>query len=349
MEIKKLAQTLEDIKRTREDGTHFWYARELCPLLGYANWRNFEPTIERAKESCKTSKEIVEVHFAHVRKTQKSRNQYSEIDIEIDDYELTRYACLLIAQNGNPRIIEIAFAQMYFAIQTRKQELFENQVQEIERLIARKRLAETDREFAGTVLNRNVDKPSLAEIISIGDYVLFGNNSTKDMKRKLFISAQGRALADFLPTITIKAKDLAAEATTFNTKEKDLWGKERIKQEHIKSNKSAREFLLNLDIIPEKLPPAEDIKKIERRHEKQIKIATKNLKQEIQNDEKEELLIEIPNGTTMDQLLKIRDLFSANPGNGKVILKLKDKKVLIKQRITVTEQISFLVMKILDL
>ncbi len=253
MEIKKLAETLEGIKHTKEDGSEYWYARDLWELLGYSSWRNLEPSIDRAKDSCNSSKEPIEVHFASIRKTQKSRNQYGETVIHIDDYELTRYACYLIAQNGDPRIPEIAFAQMYFAIQTRRQELLVSQIEEIERLIARKQLAESNREFAGTVLTRNVNRAGLAEIISIGDYVLFGNNSTKDMKKRLMIRAKGRALADFLPMVTIKAKDLAAEATTFNTKQKSLYGKELIKQEHIKSNESARKFLLNLDIIPEKL------------------------------------------------------------------------------------------------
>lgn len=148
MEIKKLAETLEDIKRVRDDSSEFWYAKELFSLLGYSSWRNFEAAIDRAIESCKASGEMVKVHFARVRKTQKSSNQYGETEIQVDDYELTRYACLLIAQNGNPRIPQIAFAQMYFAIQTRKQELFEHQIEEIERLIARRQLAETDREFA---------------------------------------------------------------------------------------------------------------------------------------------------------------------------------------------------------
>jgi DNA-damage-inducible protein D len=343
MEIKKLAESLEEIRRTKQDGSEYWYARDLWPLLGYTRWGNFLPTLDRAKESCKTGGFVVEDHFLHAKQMVKLGSGSQR---EVDDYELTRYACYLIAQNGDPRIPEIAFAQMYFAIQTRKQELIADQVKEIERLIARKQLAETDREFAGTILSRDVDKSGLAEIISVGDYVLFGNKSTKDMKKRLMIKVTNRALADFLPTITIKAKDLAAEATIFNTKQKNLLSKDGIKEEHIRSNKSARNFLLNLDIIPEKLPPAEDIKKVERRHQKQIKIASKSIPSKL--EEVEELLIEIPEGTTTNQLLEMKGLFLANPGKGSVILQLKDKKVLIKQKINLTENISRCVMAILN-
>lgn len=343
MEIKKLAESLEEIKRIKQDGSEYWYARDLWSLLGYTRWGNFLPTLDRAKESCKTGGFVVEDHFLNAKQMVKLGSGSQR---EVDDYELTRYACYLIAQNGDPRIPEIAFAQMYFAIQTRKQELIAEQVKEIERLIARKQLAETDREFAGTILSRGVDKSELAEIISVGDYVLFGNKSTKDMKKRLMIKATNRALADFLPTITIKAKDLASEATIFNTKQKNLLSKEGIKEEHIRSNKSARNFLLNLDIIPEKLPPAEDIKKVERRHQKQIKIASKFIRSKL--EEAEELLIEIPEGTTTSQLLEMKDLFLANPGKGSVILQLKNKKVLIKQKINLTENLSRCVMAILN-
>jgi DNA-damage-inducible protein D len=345
MEIKKLAETLEEIKLTKEDNSEYWHARDLWTLLGYTRWGNFLPSLERAKESCRTSGFVVQDHFLHAK---KMVNLGSGSQREIEDYELTRYACYLIAQNGDPRIPEIAFAQMYFAIQARKQELVAEQIEEIERLIARKRLAETDREFAGNVLSRDVDRSSLAEIISVGDYVLFGSNSTKDMKKKLHITVKGRALADFLPTITLKAKDLAAEATTFNTKQKNLVGKEMIKEEHIKSNKSARGFLLNLDIFPEALPPVEDIKKVERRHQRQIKIASRAPKINLKEIESEELIIEIPEGTDTTQLKEMKELFLNNPGKGTVTLQLKDRKIRIELKVNLTKNVFMRVMEILN-
>ncbi len=346
VEIKKIAKTLEDIKKSDDDDPAYWYARDLYEILGYVRWENFITAIEKAKQSCQTSGFAVKDHFRDVT---KMVNIGSGSQRSISDYRLTKYACYLIAQNGNTKIPEIAFAQMYFAIQTEKQELISDQIEEIERLIARKQLADTDKEFAGTVLSRDVDQGGLAEIISIGDYVLFGSNSTKDMKRKLMIRSKGRALADFLPTITLKAKDLAAEATTFNAKIKDLRGKELIKAEHIKSNRSARNFLLDLEIVPEELHPSEDIKKVERRHAKQIKIATKNPGLLEQNDDNEELVIEIPAGTTREKLLELNTLFLDTPGKGRIILKFSDRKVLINPKVNITKELSLKVMSLLEL
>lgn len=343
MEIRKLAETLEQIKKIKPDGTEYWCARDLWSLLGYSSWRNFKPAIERAMESCQKSGFVVLEHFAQTRKkAQLGLNKTSELE----DYDLTRYACYLIAQNGNPKIPEIAFAQRYFAIQTRRHELVVEQIAEIERLIARKQLAKADKDFAGVVLSREVNTDGLREIISIGDYVLFGNNTTNEMKKRLHIHTKGRALADFLPTVTIKAKDLAAEATTYNAKMKDLHGKEKIMQEHMKSNQSAREFLLALDIIPENLPPAEDIKKVERRHEKQQKLA--NSPREIhEEDTSHELMIDIPEDIEHDQILLMKELFDVNPGDGKIILKFEDKKILIRN-VEISDELPVHLMEILN-
>lgn len=266
MQLKLLAQTLDDIRH--QNGNEYWYARDLWQLLGYARWSNFLPAVERAKESCRTSGFVVEDHFLGV---QKMVDLGSGSQREIDDYKLTRYACYLIAQNGDPRIPEIAFSQMYFAMQTRKQEVLEKNIEEIERLISRQKLVETEREFAKTIYERGVDSRGIGEIKSAGDTALFGGHNTLKMKQRLGLKNSRKPLADVLPTVTLKAKDLATEMTTVNTKKKELHGTRPIKFEHIKNNANVRKALVDTDIYPEELPAAEDVKKIESRHRKQKK------------------------------------------------------------------------------
>lgn len=279
MEIKKLAKTLEDIKNTDDSGIEYWFARELYPLLGYKQWRNFSNAIEKAQHSCITSGEEAEEHFVGASKTLKSKNQYGETEgRSVNDYRLTRYACYLIAQNGDPRISEIAFAQMYFAIQTRKQEIIEQNIEEIERLVARQKLTETEKDFTNTIYSRGVDSKGLQEIRSAGDKELFGGYDTQAMKKKLKVENQKKPLADYLPTVTIKAKDLAAEMTTFNTKRKNLQGKSPIKKEHMSHNKGARKLLTDGGIYPEKLPSEEDIKQLEKKHKKNKKLLDRKKK-----------------------------------------------------------------------
>lgn len=268
MKLKILYQTLDSVRH--QNGEEYWYARDLWILFGYANWRNFQRTIEKAKESCTTSGEDVNFHFADVRKMKKIG--YNKVERNITDYKLTRYACYLIAQNGDPRIPEIAFAQMYFAIQTRKQEVMEKTIEEIERLISRKKLQDTEKEFSKTLYNSGVDGQGIGEIRSAGDKVLFGGKTTQDMKIRLGLGHNNpKPLADVLPTITLKAKDLAQEMTTVNTKRQNLLGKTPIKFEHQKNNAGIRGALVKSNIYPENLPAAEDTKKIESRHKKQQK------------------------------------------------------------------------------
>lgn len=267
MQLKLLAQTLEDIKKVNADGIEYWSARDLYELLGYAEWRNFQKTaITKAKESCKTNGQLIVDHFVA---SNKLINAGKGATRQVDDMELSRLACYLIAQNGDPRKPEIAFAQMYFAMATRKQELLEQAANEVERLVAREQLGETELEFGKVLWERDVDGPGIAEIRNAGDQALFGV-STKQMKSKLGVKKG--PLANVLPTVTIKAKSLAAEITTVNAKRKDLRGKSIIKGEHTNNNRNVRKALTDADIHPEELPAEEDVHKIETRHKEQKKL-----------------------------------------------------------------------------
>jgi DNA-damage-inducible protein D len=258
--IVKLNKSFEE-SAYEQDGVEYWLARELQELLGYSDWRNFLNAVDKAKESCKTTGEAVLDHFVDVTKMVKIG---SGAERKQDDIMLTRYACYLIAQNGDPKKEQIAFAQSYFAIQTRKQELLEERIRLNERLQAREKLAATETELSKNIYERGVDNKGFANIRSKGDWALFGGFTTSNMKKKLGIP-ENRPLADFLPTITITAKQLATEITNFNVKQHDLKGEARITDEHVKNNKDVRGLLGKSGIKPEQLPAEEDIKKLERR------------------------------------------------------------------------------------
>jgi len=271
--IVQLNKTFEESAYT-QNGVEYWMARDLQKLLDYTEWRNFLLVIDKAKIACMNSGQNISDHFVDVNKMVKLG---SESERQIEDIMLTRYACYLIAQNGDPRKEQIAFAQSYFAIQTRKQELLEERIALVERVRVREKLADTESELSGVVYERGVDGESFARLRSKGDHALFGGYTTLDMKKKLGVPEK-RPLADFLPTITIKAKDLAAEITSFNTKKNNLRGEPIITSEHIKNNRDVRDLLGKSGIRPEALPPEEDIKKLQRRLKSEEKKIAKNVK-----------------------------------------------------------------------
>ena len=258
-EMKDLFKKFEEAAQQIED-IECWSARELQTLLGYAQWRNFELIIQKAKVTCEGAGEKVAYHFADVS---KMITLAKGAERQIDDILLTRYACYLIAQNGDNRKKEISFAQTYFAVQTRKAEIVEQRLLEYERLKAREKLSQTEKQLSGILYERGVDNRGFAIIRSKGDQALF-NLTTAQLKKKLG-APESRPIADFLPTISIKAKDLAAEMTSVNVINKDLRGVPLIQNEHIDNNTAVRNMLIDRGITPEKLPPAEDIKKVQRK------------------------------------------------------------------------------------
>ena len=258
-EIQNLFQKFEQIT-TEIEGVECWSARELQVLLGYSKWENFLKVIEKAKLACENAGEKIPYHFPDVRKTIAMPKSAEK---QIDDTLLTRYACYLIAQNGDARKMEIAFAQTYFAVQTRRAEIVEQRLLDYERVRAREKLSQTEKQLSGILYERGVDDKGFAIIRSKGDQALF-KMSTQNLKKKLNIPEK-RPVADFLPTISIKAKDLAAEMTGINVQNKDLKGQNPIEKEHIDNNDAVRNMLIIRGIQPENLPPSEDVKKTKRK------------------------------------------------------------------------------------
>ena len=270
--IKSLTNDFEGHSQNTENGIEFWFARDIQHLLGYSEWRNFNKVISKAKTSCEASGNLILDHFVDVNKMVVIG---SGTEREIDDIMVTRYACYLIAQNGDPRKEQIAFAQNYFAIQTRRFELIAKRIDDWERLNARQKLTLSEKELSELIFEKTGNDKNFGIIRSKGDQALFGGKNTSQMKKKLGIP-ESRPLADFLSTIVIKAKDFATEITVFNTKDKGLSSERSISSEHVKNNLGVRKLLLDRKIVPENLPPEEDIKKLERRVNSETKSIGKN-------------------------------------------------------------------------
>jgi DNA-damage-inducible protein D len=258
--IEALMGDFEAHAQFHEDGVEYWLARDLQHLLGYGEWRNFCSVISKAKTACEVSGKAVGNHFVDVNKMVQIGSGSVR---EIDDLMLTRLACYLIAQNGDSSKPQIAFAQSYFAAQTRRAELIEKRLLEVERLVARQKLSSTEKELSQIIFEQTGDDKGFGLIRSKGDQALFGKN-TQSMKSQWKVPA-GRPLADFAPTIILKAKDFAAEITIFNSKANELATEAEISSEHVTNNNAVRQTLLQRGIRPESLPAEEDIKKIERR------------------------------------------------------------------------------------
>jgi len=258
--VQTLTKTFENHAQQTETGVEYWLARDLQFLLGYTKWENFLNVLSKARVACEVSGHTVVDHFADVR---KMVDLGSGSQREVDDVMLTRYACYLVAQNGDPKKPEIAFAQTYFAIQTRRAELIEQRLLETERVQARHKLAETEKELSQVIFEQTGGEQNFALIRSKGDQALF-NRTTQQMKAQWKVPAT-RPLADFAPTILLKAKDFATEITIFNARQHRMDSEQKISSEHVTNNKAVRKTLLERGIRPETLPAAEDVKKVERR------------------------------------------------------------------------------------
>lgn len=269
--IHSLTDTFEGHTQQTESGIEYWLARDLQHLLGYSKWENFLNVVLKAKIACEVSGHQVADHFPDVR---KMVDLGSGSQREVDDIMLTRYACYLIAQNGDPKKPEVAFAQTYFAIQTRRAELIEQRLLEAERVSARKKLSVTEKELSDVIFEQTGGDQNFALIRSKGDHALF-NKNTQAMKAQWKVP-DNRPLADFAPTIILKAKDFATEITIFNAREHGMQSESAISNEHVTNNQAVRNTLLERGIRPESLPPAEDVKKVERRLASEEKKSLKN-------------------------------------------------------------------------
>ncbi|WP_417351858.1 DNA damage-inducible protein D [Gordonibacter pamelaeae] len=272
-DIERRKLTLDDLAHIdAESGVEFWYARDIMEFLGYRRWENFAVAVERAKVSGNASRTAGQDHF---REATKMIEAGKGAQRKVKDYKLTRYACYLIAQNGDPRKEEIAFAQSYFALQTRKQELIEERMRALARIAIRGQLTEAEKELSRIAYERGVDGAGFARIRSMGDAALFGGHTTADMKKRLGVKGS-RPLADHLPSVTLAAKQLATEMTNHNVEGKDLHGERPIAEEHVQNNVGVRDLLGRRGIRPEELPPEEDVRRLERR----VTVETRRLEQE---------------------------------------------------------------------
>lgn len=269
--IQSLTTNFESCVHQTDEGIEFWLARELQHLLDYSEWRNFQKVLLKAKTACEISNHDIKNHFVEVNKMVDIGSGAKK---SVEDTMLTRYACYLIAQNGDSKKEKIAFAQTYFAVQTRKAELIEQRLLESERVQARQKLASTEKELSTVIFEQTGGNQNFATIRSKGDKALF-NHTTQQMKDKWDIH-KNKPLADFMPTILLKAKDFATEITIFNAKDKSMATERAISSEHVTNNTSVRETLISRGIVPENLPPEIDVKKVERKLTADSKKSLKN-------------------------------------------------------------------------
>lgn len=270
--VHSLTSNFESFAHTTEDGLEFWFARDVQHLLGYSKWENFLNVISKAKTACEISGSDCQDHFPDIRKMVDIGSSAKK---EVDDIMLTRYACYLIAQNGDSSKDEVAFAQTYFAIQTRKAELIQKRIEEIERVKARKKLTETEKELSSVIFQQTGGNNNFARIRSKGDMAFFGGKTTQEMK--IIWKTGQKPIADFMPTILLKARDFATEITIHNAKQKHMKREEEVSSEHVTNNRIVRNTLISRGIVPEKLAPEEDIKKVERKIESSKKKEIKNI------------------------------------------------------------------------
>lgn len=333
MTIKTTSNRLEEIKHIDKEGNEFWSARELMNVLGYKGWREFDKLIHKAKKASDNSAFESSLAFVHSHKIKKSKNRHGEIELKLKDYVLSRYACYLIAQNGDPAKQEIALAQSYFATQTRKQELKEEYEKNMERIKARERLREAEKVFSGVLSEHKVDNKGIAEIRSSGDEALF-KTRTRELKEKYKLDPS-KPLADVLPTIALTAKQLATEMTTYKTKEKSFMGKDKIKAEHIHNNIEIRKLLVENEIYPETLAAEEDIEKIK----KKLNI-TEIEALSLAEIEEMEILIDITGNTNREFLENLAREIKNSPGNTNLVIiygSQEEKKKLSKS-VKITER-----------
>lgn len=270
--IHSLTKNFESFAQKTDDGLEFWFARDLQKLLGYSRWENFVNALSKAKIACEVFGEQVPDHFPDITKSIPVPKGGVR---EIEDIMLTRYACYLVAQNGDPTKEEIAFAQTYFALQTRKAELIEIRLSEIDRLKAREKLTVTEKELSSVILKQTGGNKNFALIRSKGDFAFFGGKTTSDMK--IIWKTGDKPVADFMPTILLKAKEFASAITVHNAKEKNMKTENQISAEHVTNNKSVRLTLISRGVVPEKLAALEDVKKVERKLKSEKKNALKGI------------------------------------------------------------------------
>ena len=272
--IEIVQKSFEEIKITDETWFEFWSARDLMKWLWYKKWQTFEKVIEKAEVACNNSLIESKNHFTDASKmvwlgSWSNRN--------IKDYFLTRYACYLIAQNWDSRKIEISLAQTYFASQTRKLELAEQEIENNKRLEARKKLAKSEKQIEDTIYSRWIKLPVEFATFKNKKIEALYNISIKQLKAKRWIP-ENRALADFDSEVELKAKDFIYAMTDHNIKEKNIIWKQNLNEELVSNAKETRNTMLKRWIVPEELRAQEDLKLIEKRRIQEVRKLENNKK-----------------------------------------------------------------------